>query len=716
MRRDVAALSLLLLGSSPLRPVHAAGAPLPARCELAASGEYSCGRVAGEKLLVGAPIAAFAEGAWHIAHTTLRPVGAATPLAGSDRIGQFKGTRLDWMAGNSTPFQTSVKNYVSPPCVVFEYAFPDGAEGTAHAPRGQAESDVLTNFPAFRSIEMKHAISWADNFINFQPKLAYGPNGGPAVWFDSPGTESPVLIASPLDNFIGSSSTGVLANGDGAVWAGGMTATIESLPRGFSQSFVLYSGVGVTASLHEWGALLQRLANSSKIADPTLTGLSYQTDNGAQYCFCNEHCDSKLIAVREYLERIEVPVQLMSFQGGWWTNKNIHTPLCAPWCVTSWNPNASKVPMGLPAFHEKLGLPLQLYAPYFCADTVYDIENGGKWPFVASNTSLPGCGGYSFKNVAPDHARDFYDFFFAQGRAGGMVAFEPDFLQQNYQCLPAFNTNVSAMPTWLAGLNAAGMAVEPPVPIQFCMATPMELLASMALPTVTNFRASNDFYYGGSYKLGSSSLLIWAAGQKPSKDTFWTTDNSAYNNSCTFGETSDAPNTCGCPANGCPADHGNVTAGLHTLLAIMSTGEISSCHCSVCRGCKPNEHSSALFLAAGVRLKRVCWVLVVLHSGPVGFSDAIGQTNASLIRRTCNANGTLLKPSKPLTTIDRLVLLGEDSPDAPNVVASYDGKSYAVSSVLLLMCLIAIDSTLACLPACLPACPPACLPACLHAD
>ena len=144
-------------------------------------------------------------------------------------------------------------------------------------------------------------------------------------------------------------------------------------------------------------------------------------------------------------------------------------------------------------------------------DILRHAVQGGKWAFVASDTSLPGCGGYSFKNVAPDHAKDFYDYFFAEGRKGGMVAFEPDFLQQNYQCLPAFNTNLSAMPTWLAGLNAAGMAVEPPVPIQFCMATPMELLASIALPTVTNFRASNDFFYGGSYKLGSSSLLIWAA-------------------------------------------------------------------------------------------------------------------------------------------------------------------------------------------------------------
>ena len=33
--------------------------------------------------------------------------------------------------------------------------------------------------------------------------------------------------------------------------------TVDRLPAGFSQSFVLYSGNGVTATIHEWGALLQ---------------------------------------------------------------------------------------------------------------------------------------------------------------------------------------------------------------------------------------------------------------------------------------------------------------------------------------------------------------------------------------------------------------------------------------------------------------------------
>jgi|EP01049_Picozoa_sp_SAG25_P008974 hypothetical protein len=44
-----------------------------------------------------------------------------------------------------------------------------------------------------------------------------------------------------------------------------------------------------------------------------------------------------------------------------------------------------------------------------------------------------------------------------------------------------------------------------------------QLLHAMSMPVVTNFRASNDYYYGGSFKIGTSSLLIWAAGQAPSK-------------------------------------------------------------------------------------------------------------------------------------------------------------------------------------------------------
>jgi len=45
-------------------------------------------------------------------------------------------------------------------------------------------------------------------------------------------------------------------------------------------------------------------------------------------------------------------------------------------------------------------------------------------------------------------------------------------------------------------------------------------------------------------------------------------------------------------------------------------------------------------------------MLTALSTGPVGFSDAPGETDAVLIGRTCDAAGRLLQPSKPITACD----------------------------------------------------------------
>ena len=97
---------------------------------------------------------------------------------------------------------------------------------------------------------------------------------------------------------------------------------------------------------------------------------------------------------------------------------------------------------------------------------------------------------------------------------------------------------------------------------------------------------------------GTSSLLVWAVGGSPSKDTLWSSDNG--NVSATMG---------GCDPAGCPPDHSSAGAVLHTMLALFSTG-------------------------------------------PIGFSDAPGWTNASLLARTCDAHGALLQPSRPITSVD----------------------------------------------------------------
>ena len=213
------------------------------------------------------------------------------------------------------------------------------------------------------------------------------------------------------------------------------------------------------------------------------------------------------------------------------------------------------------------------------------------WTGVASNTKIDGCNGYSFMDVAPHESRKFYDWFFEKGVKAGMVSFEPDFMNQNYNCVDEFIGSTTAGKEWQTGM--ANAALDRNVTVQWCYASPSDILSSMDFPAVTNFRVSFDFCYGSSWNIGESSLLVWAAGGYPSKDTLWTSSN----------------NRTAIPGCDWTPDHEDVAAPLHVVLALMSTG-------------------------------------------PVGISDAIGYTNFTLLKRAISSDGTLLKPSKPCTSVD----------------------------------------------------------------
>ena len=201
-----------------------------------------------------------------------------------------------------------------------------------------------------------------------------------------------------------------------------------------------------------------------------------------------------------------------------------------------------------------------------------------------------------------------------------MVSFEPDFMNQNYNCVPDFVESADNARTWQMGMAVA--ALEKNLTVQWCYATPTDILAALEMPAVTNFRVSMDFCYGHSWDVGVSSLIVWAAGAFPSKDTLWTSANGKF------------------AVPGCPwsPDHENVAAPLHVVIALMSTG-------------------------------------------PVGISDMIGGTNVTLIQRTIAKDGTLLKPAKPLSSIDSALAAGRGtSNDDRTTVATGVAVSAAVAA------------------------------------
>jgi len=179
------------------------------------------------------------------------------------------------------------------------------------------------------------------------------------------------------------------------------------------------------------------------------------------------------------------------------------------------------------------------------------------------------------------------------GLQHGMSNFEVDFMDFSFLLQPQFQQNVVGGIQWLRGMADAAKDMQ--VPIQYCMALPSDILASLQFPWVTNARASDDYVTTTNWNIGGSSLLYWSVDIRPSKDTFWTTPNqpgNVYNRNLEFNPL------------------------LTTMEAIMSCG-------------------------------------------PVGFGDKIGYTDADLIKRTCAEDGLLLQPSKPLTSIDAMYSIGK---------------------------------------------------------
>ena len=516
-------------------------------------------------------------------------------------------------------FTIRVATHPSSSSVIFSSIFHSGLSNTWGCTNPITDPDgengvILSGWPSFRnpsttySDHIHSSLSWRGTFMSpMTGQLSTGPKGGPALLFG----DAHAVIGSPLGNY-GSWSAGPGSSHDGSitdVFNPGIRGAIENIPPGFVSSTMFFVNskspepskpVSITDSMYKWGNMMRRNHNSTlatKMNDVTLQKIGYQTDNGAYFCFCKGNCSHALLAKVDELRQMQVPMGYLSFQG---VGASVgHDG--APWCVDRFGPDGGlgpNYPLSLREFHQALGLPLQFYAPYFCFGSTYfnrTSSNGAPvWPGVRSNPSLPGCNGYDFWDIEPSMSEVFYDWLFSTGKSAGMVSYEPDFMNQNRNCMPAFRRTVGGATTWQRGMNKA--ASRSNTAIQWCMATPVDVLTSLEFDHVTNFRVSTDYCYGDSWRIGISSLLVSALGKAPSKDTLWTTPNNR----------TEIP---GCPWT---TDHEAPGAALHVTLALFSTG-------------------------------------------PVGISDGPGFTDGELIRRTISADGTLLQPSRPATLVDSLI-------------------------------------------------------------
>ena len=169
-------------------------------------------------------------------------------------------------------------------------------------------------------------------------------------------------------------------------------------------------------------------------------------------------------------------------------------------------------------------------------------------------------GGYAVPT--PNTSQSFYESLFHRYK-GRFAGYEVDFMIDNFLNQRHLREVYGAAQQWLDGMHAAAVTYN--ISIQYCMALPSDLLASVAHPHVTNYRASDDYAGSSStnFNLQTSSLLGWAVDLRPSKDVFFSTAN-APNNPYLRRLNPRHPSVPG------------VDLLLHAAIATLSTGPFSS--------------------------------------------------------------------------------------------------------------------------------------------
>ena len=188
----------------------------------------------------------------------------------------------------------------------------------------------------------------------------------------------------------------------------------------------------------------------------------------------------------------------------------------------------------------------------------------------------------------------FWRDLFANRSDWGLTTLFQDWLSTHYEVgtgVTALTERVGLGEMWLRQM-ATG-ATTAGVTIQYCMPLSRHLLQAVALQAVTQIRVSEDGMPDDVYpqwQIGESAPLAFALGVIPFKDNFWTTERQC--NNPYYGKACVEPNTV-----------------LESAVAVFSAGAVAP-------------------------------------------GDGIGQSNASLIMRTCNSEGRLLKPTRPMGSLD----------------------------------------------------------------
>lgn len=342
--------------------------------------------------------------------------------------------------------------------------------------------------------------------------------GAPLTVYDGGNASLPMTVFSPLSSPLAHH----MASTPDFVGAG-VKATVETVPAGWEQSFVLSGGVGIQSGMMQWGDRVLRYTGKSRAdmyKDDTHGKIGFWTDNGGFYHYSigankslGANYEEVLPKVKAYHDALGVPFAHWQFDSWFYPKDGGVSPGGGGGAVTNWTADPAIFPHGMAYIQKLLGgtqpdgkMPTVMHNRQWSDKSDYIKNLDFKW--------------YESKYAVPQDPMAFFHWFFQQQKGWGLSMYEQDWMCTEYDGVDALQSNVTMGDLWLKGMAAGAEASGRSV--QYCMPYPNQVLSAAAYPAVTNARATGDYFHSDhQWAVGATSLFYWAIGILPFKDGFY---------------------------------------------------------------------------------------------------------------------------------------------------------------------------------------------------
>eukprot|EP01051_Picozoa_sp_SAG22_P012094 SAG22_NODE_1228_length_5083_cov_2.820425_2_plen_779_part_00 len=497
---------------------------------------------------------------------TLVPSGAPAKTTGTDKLGAYSATTLQW-AKKGAPqsagalMTTSFRTYAADPStIVFEQLFPAGLAGQAAAnvalPAGVYDRDApdaawrpggakdgaQTIFPGFSRSSPGHdaplpCFAYHGVFPQmYDATLAtYKEShmgGVPLVIYDPSNASLPMTVFSPLNQPMAHH----MGSGD-SYFGAGVKASVDTIPPGWSQLFILSAGAGINAGMMAWGDTMLKYTGKPRAdmyRDLTHSTIGFWTDNGGYYHYATGEKPCKagdcpsyetvLPKVKAYHDSLGVPFRHWQFDSWFYPKDGGVNAGGGGGAVTNWTADPGIFPAGMVAIQDKLKVPTVMHNRQWSKISDY-VKSGCQAGMAGTAPDAEHCMWYkSEKAAVPTDPINFFTWFFTQQDGWGLSMYEQDWMCTEYDEVEVLQTNISMGDLWLEGM-ATGAASSNRT-VQYCMPYANQVLSAAAYPAVTNARATGDYFHAeNQWAVGGTSLFYWAIGILPFKDGFYSSTN-----------------------------------------------------------------------------------------------------------------------------------------------------------------------------------------------